>query len=61
MKTKTIVKHENMKYYYWLCHAYYLYQFQHTINEFYASAAVLVYQDGQRRVPFVSKKKTDNN
>jgi len=40
---------------YWLCHVYYLYQFQHTIDEFYACAAVLVYQDGQRRVPFVSK------
>jgi len=35
-------------------HAYYLYQDQHTIDEFYASAAVLMHQNGQRRVPFIS-------
>lgn len=48
---KTIVTHEKLL----TVSRYYLYQFQHTIDEFYAYAAVLVYQDGQRRVPFISK------
>lgn len=33
----------------------YLYQKQHTIDEFYAGAAVLAHQDGQRRGPFISE------